>query len=238
MKKNYYDELIEEIEQLIKEDKKELALKKIKEELSLPYVPKLYEEKLFSFLNQIGYQEQDKNQKKSIFSREELLTIMNEYRKHDIDFLFDISNGFEQYNWVGYEKDIETILNYDDLDNKVKALIYNNLVIQNLNYDFRINQLIINPIKNKTSFETLFALKNLEAIQKKDFEDPSLREMCQKLLFLYIMNKFPNSMFIEYEDISEQLLKISQVMIGQINRDELSAKENALYEIINGKKTN
>ena len=139
MAKNYYDEIIEKIELLINEQKNDQALKILNEELSISYVPREYEEKLIKLKNKI---EPEKEQKrKSLFSREELLTIVNEYEKHDINFLVDICNGFEEYNWNGFEKELEKIFNLKNLDSKIKSVIYNNLVVQNMNYEFKIEKL-------------------------------------------------------------------------------------------------
>lgn len=234
MSKNYYELLIEEIESLINQNKEEEALKKIDEELNLPYVPKIYEEKLQKYLNNLSLSKKDKNTKKVYFSREELLTIMSEYKKHDINFLIDICNEFEQYNWVNYEKEIESIFN-TNIDNKVKSIIYNTLVVQNLNHDFKIKNITINPIINKTIFETQFAIQNLLKLSHKQFDDPSIFDICEKIFFIYLMNKFPESLFLEYIDITNELISIANVMLGIKKIEDLNQKEISMYQAINGK---
>lgn len=227
---NYYDDLINKIEELIKKDKKHEALNIIKEELNLPYVPKLYEDKLNNYLAQL---DEKKEKKPFMFSREELITIMNESKKHDVNFLLDVSSGFEQYNWNGFEKEIEVILNDKNLDNKVKSIIYNNLVVQGLSYDFKIGKYVINPTKNKTMFETHFALKNLVDLSHKQFDDPSIFDICEKIFFIYVMNCFPESMFFEYKNITNELISIANVMIGTKDVKTLTKEEQELYKIIN-----
>lgn len=95
MTTNYYDELIEKIKELIKNKKNQEALAIVKEELSLPYVPKIYEEQLNIFLEQLDEKE---TKKRTYFSREEIITIINEYQKHDVDFVINVCNEMEQYN--------------------------------------------------------------------------------------------------------------------------------------------
>ncbi|MBD5422902.1 MAG: hypothetical protein HDR43_00135 [Mycoplasma sp.] len=231
--KNYYDELIEKIENFIKNNNKIGALKLIKEELSLPYVPKKYEEKLYVFLEQLEIKNESK--KTSYFSRDELIQIIKEYKKHNIDFLLDISSKFDENNWIGYEKEINEIFNYDDLDKKVKSIIYNTLVLQNINYDFTIDKLIINPVKNKTIFETEFALQNLTNLSKQKYEDPSIFSISQKIFFIYLMNCFPNCLFFEFKDITKEIINISNVMLGIKDKKDLTKEETEIFTIINNK---
>lgn len=226
---NYYDELIKKIEQLLKENKVSEALSLIKEELSLPYVPKQYETKLNDLLSKL---EPKKESKKTLFSRDELISIINEYKNHDINFILEISYGFEQYNWNGYEKEIEKIFNFDGLDKKVKCIIYNSLVVQNLSYDFKINQLVLNPTKTKTPFESDFAIRNLVLLSKKDFDDPSLLNICEKIFFIYIMNLFPDSVFFEFKDITNEIANIAKVMLGINKKEDLSTEEINIFNII------
>ncbi|WP_022934574.1 hypothetical protein ACJA28_02330 [Mesomycoplasma moatsii] len=234
MSKNYYELLIEEIESLINQNKEEEAFKKIDEELNLPYVPKIYEEKLKKYLHNLNLSKKSKNIKKVYFSREELLTIMSEYKKHDINFLLDICNEFEQYNWINFEKEIENIFN-TDIDSKVKSIIYNTLVVQNLDHDFKLKNITINPVKNKTIFETQFAIKNLIKLSHKHFDDPSIFDICEKIFFIYLMNKFPESLFFEHIDITNELINIANVMLGIKKTKDLNQKEISIYQTISGK---
>lgn len=230
--KNYYEELIEKLENLIKDNKNTEVLKILNEELSLPYVPKEYEEKFHQLLLEVL---PEKQTKKSFFSRDELITLINEHKKYDVSFLLDISNGFNEYNWIGYEKQIQDIFDLKNLDNKIKCSIYNSLVIQNIDYDFLINNIKLNPFKNKTIFETNFAIKNLMNLDKKDLKDKTINSICEKIFFIYLMNEFPKCMNFEYKDISGELISIAEVMIGNRNIEELNESEKKLYLDINKK---
>lgn len=231
MKKNYYDELIENIEILISENKKNEAAKIIEEELSLIYVPLEYEKKLNSYLDQIQ-PKNDKNNKQKLFSREEILTIINEYRKHDNNFLIEIASLFDENNWRGFEKEINDIFNLKELDNKVKSIIYNSLVVQDIDYNFQIDNLKINPKENKTIFETEFSLKNLSILSKKDFEVSNVFDVCEKIFFIYIMNQFPSCLFFKFEDITNEISNIAYVMLGIKKEHNLTEKEKNIFSII------
>lgn len=233
MKKNYYEEVIEKIDSLIKENKKEQALSIIKEELSIPYIPRIYEEK-FKFFLEILETKREKNN--GYFSKDELITIMFEFSKYSIDFILSVASSFDMYNWNSYENEIEKILNFDNLNSKAKSIIYNNLVIQNINYNFFIKKenVYINPLKNKTTFETIFCLKNMELIKSKIINNPSLSNICEKVFFIYILSIFPNSFFMKFKDISNEIIKISEVMIGEKKIEELNEFEVEIYNVIKG----
>lgn len=236
MSKNYYEELIEKIEQLISKKENQEALKLIKDELSLPYIPKIYEDKIYYYYNLLNDDDDEKQTKKNnYFSRDEILLILNNYKNYDLDFLISIASLFDQYNWKGFEKQIEMILNFNDLDNKIKSLIYNCLVTHEINYDFQINNLKINPFKNKTIFETEYSLKNIYKIKKTKVDNPSIIEISQKIFFLYLMNLFPQSLFFAYEDVSFIFIKIANIMIGNLDQNSLNKEEEKIFKTINGK---
>ena len=127
------------------------------------------------------------------------------------------------------------ILNFNDLDNKIKSLIYNCLVTHEINYDFQINSFKINPFKNKTIFETEYSLKNIYKIKKTKVDNPSITEISQKIFFLYLMNLFPKSLFFVYEDVSSIFIKIANIMIGNLDQNSLNKEEKQIFKTINGK---
>ena len=235
MSKNYYEELIEKIEELISKKENQEALKLIKDELSLPYIPKIYEDKIYHYYNLLNNEDEQETKKNNYFSRDEILSMLNNFKNYDLDFLISITSLFDQYNWKGFEDQIETILNFNDLDNKIKSLIYNCLVTHEINYDFQINNLKINPFKNKTLFETEYSLKNIYKIKKTKVDNPSITEISQKIFFLYLMNLFPKSLFFVYEDVSSIFIKIANIMIGNLDQNSLNKEEEKIFETINGK---
>lgn len=235
MSKNYYEELIEKIEELISKKENQEALKLIKDELSLPYIPKIYEDKIYHYYNLLNNEDEQETKKNNYFSRDEILSMLNNFKNYDLDFLISITSLFDQYNWKGFEDQIETILNFNDLDNKIKSLIYNCLVTHEINYDFQINSFKINPFKNKTIFETEYSLKNIYKIKKTKVDNPSITEISKKIFFLYLMNLFPKSLFFVYEDVSSIFIKIANIMIGNLDQNSLNKEEKQIFKTINGK---
>lgn len=235
MSKNYYEELIEKIEELISKKENQEALKLIKDELSLPYIPKIYEDKIYHYYNLLNNEDEQETKKNSYFSRDEILSMLNNFKNYDLDFLISITSLFDQYNWKGFEDQIETIFNFNDLDNKIKSLIYNCLVTHEINYDFQINSFKINPFKNKTIFETEYSLKNIYKIKKTKVDNPSITEISQKIFFLYLMNLFPKSLFFVYKDVSSIFIKIANIMIGNLDQNSLNKEEKQIFKTINGK---
>lgn len=231
MRKNYYDELIKKIKDLIEIKKNNEALNLINEELSMPYVPKIYEQKLYDLLSIVNPEKA--NEKKIYFSRDELLIMFENYKDFDNDFLLNISSYFEEFNWKGHEDKIEKILINKNIDNKIKSIIYNNLALQNIDYDFKVENYKINPHKNKTIFETDFAFRNFFNLENEDFKNPSIKSISKKIFVIYLMNTFPDSLFFDFENINKEIINISKFMIGE--NKILNSKEKKIYEKINNK---
>lgn len=147
MNKNFYEETIEKINNLIKDNQIKEALKIIQDELSMPYIPKKYELIFKKLLNELEMK--DKLKKRKYYSRDEIIDIFANFEQYEENFLLEISTYFEEQNWKGYEKIIDKIFQLPNLNKNIKIIIYNALTSQEINYDFIINGFKINPIKNK-----------------------------------------------------------------------------------------
>lgn len=232
MNKNFYEEIIEKINKLIKEDQFDLALNIIKEELSMPYVPKKYENILKSLLDEL--QTKNENKKRKYYSRDEIIDIFVNYDQYKENFLLEISSYFDEQNWIGYEKVIDEIFQLP-INKNIKIIIYNALTTQKINYDFTIDKTKINPYKHKTIFETNFAIKNMVDLEERNFKNPSLYDLCKEIFFIYLIEEFPNSLFFHYQNINNEIINIANVMLGIKKISELNEKEIKIYNIINKK---
>ena len=72
MAKNYYDELLISVKQMIKNNQNDQAVKLIEEEFKLPYIPSIYEEKLKKIYEEIKPNFQNKKQTNP-FTKEEII---------------------------------------------------------------------------------------------------------------------------------------------------------------------
>ena len=199
----------------------------------MPYIPKKYELIFKKLLNELEMK--DKLKKRKYYSRDEIIDIFANFEQYEENFLLEISTYFEEQNWKGYEKIIDKIFQLPNLNKNIKIIIYNALTSQEINYDFIINGFKINPIKNKTIFETNFAIKNMVDLEEHNFKNPSLYDICKEIFFIYLIEEFPNSLFFKYQNINNEIINIANVMLGIKKISELNEKETKIYNIINKK---
>lgn len=230
MAQNYYDELMEKIEQLISQNQLEEANKLIEIELALPYVPNVYEQKLIAIQKQI---KPESKTTKAIFSKDEIIDIfLKHHHEHSNQFLLEVAQMIINYQWLDYIQEIQQIFNQNQLANNLKATIYNCLSLQNLNYDFQIDQVQLNPFINKTLFETDFAVANFEELENINLSEPNLISIAKQLLIIYLLNLFPKSMNLESKMIANDLIVIARLMLGELEIKELNQNQIHIYQII------
>ena len=230
MAQNYYDELMEKIEQLISQNQLDEANKLIEIELALPYVPNVYEQKLIAIQKQI---KPESKTTKAIFSKDEIIDIfLKHHHEHSNQFLLEVAQMIINYQWLDYIQEIQQIFNQNQLANNLKATIYNCLSLQNLNYDFQIDRVQLNPFINKTVFETDFAVANFEELENINLSEPNLISIAKQLLIIYLLNLFPKSMNLESKMIANDLIVIARLMLGESEIKELNQNQIHIYQII------
>lgn len=232
MPKNYYDELLISVKQMIKNNQNDQAVKLIEEEFKLPYIPSIYEEKLKKIYEEIKPNFQNKKQTNP-FTKEEIIEIfLNFTDEHSSDFLMEIAQMMFEYNWRDHIDEIQQIFSHSRIKNGVKATIYNVLSLQNLNHNFLIGDFNLNPLIDKTLFETDFAIRNFNEIENSDVKNPTLIDVSKKILMIYLMNQFPESMNLKLKILTNDFIEVANVMLGQKKVNELSSQQNSIYKII------
>lgn len=230
MAQNYYDELMEKIEQLISQNQLDEANKLIEIELALPYVPNVYEQKLINIQKQI---KPETKTTKAFFSKDEIIDIFLKHQnEHSNQFLLEVAQMIINYQWLDYVQEIQQIFNQKQLANNLKATIYNCLSLQNLNYNFQIDQVQLNPFINKTVFETDFAVANFEELENINLSEPNLISIAKQLLIIYLLNLFPKSMNLESKMIANDLIVIARLMLGELEIEQLNENQIHIYQII------
>ena len=231
MATNYYETLISQLKQLVTAGDLVTARQLIETELALPYVPRIYEKQLEQIYKQI---QPALNQNKSVFTREELITIFQDlHQEHSSDFLLEMTQAMAQYNWHDATRDLQHIFNQRHLNKSVKAMIYNVLATQGINYDFKIETMVLNPQQTKSLFETPFALTNFWALENnKQLHEPGLVDVAQKALMFYLLNQFPQAMVFSPADLSADWIAIARVMLGQVRSRVLNDHQAQIYQII------
>ena len=137
-----------------------------------------------------------------------------------------------EYNWRDHIDEIQQIFSHSRIKNGVKATIYNVLSLQNLNHNFLIGDFNLNPLIDKTLFETDFAIKNFNEIENSDVKNPTLIDVSKKILMIYLMNQFPESMNLKLKILTNDFIEVANVMLGQKKVNELSSQQNSIYKII------
>ena len=95
MAQNYYDELMEKIEQLISQNQLDEANKLIEIELALPYVANVYEQKLINIQKQI---KPETKTTKAFFSKDEIIDIFLKHQnEHSNQFLLEVAQMIINY---------------------------------------------------------------------------------------------------------------------------------------------
>ena len=182
---NYYDETLEKIENLLKEDKEKEVLDLINDELKQTYIPKDFENKLYEYLDKIKPQ----NIVKSISDEEieEFLYSTNEKQLLAVDAL-------NKRNLRDYIDICNKYLCSDGFIN-AKVLLVDSLIRQEINEDIKMN--------NK-GIEYEFIPKFLLTIEESDgfisgnkylneyyLKEPSKLDLAKNLLYKEMMLLLP-----------------------------------------------
>ena len=182
---NYYDETLEKIENLLKEDKEKEVLDIINDELKQTYIPKDFENKLYEYLDKIKPQ----NIVKSISDEEieEFLYSTNEKQLLAVDAL-------NKRNLRDYIDICNKYLCSDGFIN-AKVLLVDSLIRQEINEDIKMN--------NK-GIEYEFIPKFLLTIEESDgfisgnkylneyyLKEPSKLDLAKNLLYKELILLLP-----------------------------------------------
>lgn len=207
---DYYKKTINKIKTLIDESKFDDALKIIKEEMSMPYIPKKHEDEILSCYSKIlSAQKTDTNVNYELSSEQ----IMNSILTKDKNYIFALSriNTINLREWINeIEKAFDN--NKDNLHDL--SLVFEAMVDQSIDHDFKMGDKHINPKNGSILFsknnETAF-----EAINSKVTNDPTLRDITMHLMHEYLVSIFPNTLD---EDISDYFIFIARESLGIPNQ--------------------
>lgn len=196
---NYYDELIENIDKLIKERDYDQAKSLIENELNLPYIPRDIEERLNNYLCEIKAStnglklltDDDLVAYLHSNSQKQLIAI-NELGKRNLRDYIDICYKYLKGN--GHQN--------------AKALLIDSLIRQEINYEFAyVNNgsfMSFNPINLKVIEETHgFKLASQE-LDRYYYKDPSKNHMAIELLYKEALLSLPNQ--IDGDLVSENII--------------------------------
>ncbi len=215
---NYYDETLEKIEKLLKEEKEDEALIIIDDELRQAYIPKDFEEKLLEYKNRFH-----KSVDKKTLSDDEIVEYLNDSKEKQ---LIGVSL-LDKKNLREYVDICNDYLSGDGFIN-AKVLLIDSLIRQEIGDDitFNNNGLEFNfiPKYQLPIEETDGYLSGNKYLERYYLKDPSKLKMAKSLLYKELMLNLPiNLEGSEGEIIAKD---ICEYIEEAFNKDICTKKED------------
>jgi len=200
MKNNYYNELIEKIDFLIKEEKHEEALVLINDELSMPYVPLKTEKKLKQLLSLVKSSVVTESNK---ISFDKIYELLLSPKIHEMDKI-EIVNLLDEVNLRNYIDEIKELLikGSGEISLSIKARLINKLKTQGVEETVKVNKdknvVEINLTDYTTMEENKEFAKDSMLIDKLLMKHPVLSQTAFMLLEEIYLNNLLNKDFKDY----------------------------------------
>lgn len=196
---NYYDELLENINKLIKDGSIDEAKSLIINELNMPYIPSDIEDRLKEYLIQI---KASTNALKSLTEEDIIPYLTDKPEKQLIGV-----DALGKKNLRDYIDICDSYLKENGYVN-AKALLIDSLIRQEINYEFTyVNNgsfIRFNP-KDLIVIEETHGFKHaLEQLQRNYYKDPSKNHMAMQLLYKEALLSLPNQ--IDGDLASEKII--------------------------------
>ena len=182
---NYYEEILNEIEENIDNGQFLEAERLIRNELSVSYIPRDVERKLNEYLSRIR---RDSFEKRSLSDEQ----IEDYLQKDEIHQLMAVDE-LNKKNLRNYVDTIQSYLSGDGYLNG-KALLIDSLIRQEINCDFIYNGETFNPSKIIVPEKSEGFLSALELIRERFMKDPSMMAMAEQLLYKEALMALPETL--------------------------------------------
>ena len=226
MSKNYYDETIEKTKKLIIKKEYESANILLNTELSMPYIPKIYEDIFIELKNEIKYITMG-----DTFTKSVSIDVAMEYiTSGDINsesIALELLRDHNLRNHIDILKKV--IESWGQEKNILKAYLFELLIEQEVNVEINLNGIMMNPFKTKTILENKNVIEVNKLISKSLRKNPSslelaLDEFQRFLLVTYPM--VPN----EAKAMSDDIIAIVEKMFD--DKKELTQRQKKIKELL------
>lgn len=225
---NYYDEILEEIEDLISRNENEEALFLIRKELNMPYVPSDFEQKFKELRSAVTASIQEKKDTKEA-SLDSLLRNLRGSESAQIA----AASALSQRNLRDCIMEIRMYLANEPCP-EAAALIMEAIAEQEIKEDFR---LVTNGIEADFYGDSLIPVAKSGGFRKAyaclkkwlENDNPGMLEMCRTLLTRQVFMALPLSYDAdEGEDLALGVLEeVSGMMDGGLTYRQIRAKESS-----------
>jgi hypothetical protein len=220
----FYDVMIIYLYSLINSNNKEKALKLVKEELSMPYIPALYEDRFKEIYQELSYKE--KEVREFTLSRDKIREILETNEDKNVIILAIVEMC--KLNIRDFLDSIQVFFKRN-LKNIYKVMLIDALRSQGVNREFNlVNDGItskINPIESENILESEdYSIIKTILEDNIGKQDPNLLALASENLMLYLSDIFPKKVREkDYEIIAYSIHLYSLKMYGEeVDEDELA----------------
>ena len=225
----FYDVMILYLQSLIASNNKEKALKLVKEELAMPYIPGDYEEKFKQIYHELSYKERESRD--FTLSIEKIKEILETYDDSVYEDKLSIIRAIIEMSKLNIREFIDSIAVFfkRNLRNIYKVMVIDALRSQGVNWEFDFvngsESTSINPVTSENVLESSVygKIKGLleENIGK---QDPNLLSLSCENLMLYLSEIYPRTIKEkEYDFIACCIHIYSARMYGlEVNEEQLA----------------
>ncbi|AUM62525.1 DUF3196 family protein [Spiroplasma monobiae] len=199
--KNYYDEIMEKINEAVNNNDFDEAFRIVSEELNAPYVPNDFEEQLEKMQSQIIEKLNLKDNNLSNWNTEKVLEIMSKKMDQDVHLMaFDALRGLNARLII---EEIKDYLVDEEIKPEYKTFLLMVLIEQAVDKEITIKKesesITINPSKfNLNDAQDVLRDIELKIEQVVYDTNPSLFSICQHIANTFFYNKFPMLNFDNY----------------------------------------
>ncbi|ATZ20225.1 DUF3196 family protein [Mesoplasma lactucae] len=206
---NFYEERLLELQKLIDQNEIEQALKLINEELSMPYVPKDFEDDLIKLRTRILVEKI--NNEEHHLSSDKIFSLIKSDQT-DLVEKVGLVKQLEESNLRKHISELQDLLN-SDLTNEVKMMIIYLLNQQGINNDFNYKKnsktLKINPMTFDFQTQEMVPLETIKLIDDElGSFSPQLVEMGKQIMVSLYGKLFPIQNEIDCAILAKAIIKI------------------------------
>ena len=192
----FYDVMILYLNSLIASNDKEKALKLVKEELAMPYIPGDYEEKFKQIYQELSYTE--KEHKDFLLSIDKIKQILETYDDNVYEDKLSIISAIIEMSKLNIREFLESIQVFfkRNLRTIYKVMIIDALRSQGVNFEFDFvngdHVTSINPITSENVLESK-VYTSIKSILEENIgkHDPNLLALASENLMLYLSDIYP-----------------------------------------------
>ena len=224
----FYDVMIIYLYSLIKSSNKEKALKLVKEELSMPYIPALYEDRFKEIYRELSYKE--KEPKEYVLSRDKIKEILETNEDKNVIILAIVEMC--KLNIRDFIDSIQVFFKRN-LRNIYKVMVIDALRSQGVNFNFDLSNSGKNSVINPITSENILEGEDYSIIKKIletniGKQDPNLLSLACENLMLYLSEIYPATIEEnEYDFIAYCVHLYSMKMYGEDpNEEDLATQYN------------